>query len=513
MIRTHKDIADGRSRYKKYQKERDRLTSKWTFDRYDNMEVDYFFSTKLKSYDRYNIAGNFRRSYEGRWREFVAEELKTTTPRLSLNTAVHGLMGYMFPRSNVWFKAELNTDDKKIIAEVRTMEELIWENLIKTHFYEAAQQIIMCAMKYGHCSYEIIDDDGPRIYVHDPADVYFEVDAQGNPIEYIIFSWLSDTQIKDKYGYDTKEEMQLVETRVRAKKIHSWLEYPFVAEVFCDDQLIYETGYRYQTLRTFIWEKEEQYITMGVSKTVLPLCRMSNSAYKNVQAASSLAARPPIRVPQSMAVKGGNKNVKLSPEQAYPMPHGDQITPIQATVDINPLILQAQRLDEEIRQAFHVPFFLSIADKEATATHVRQATAERAIMLQPMGSNVEDNLLRPILHAYAQIMTRRKEIPKLPKNTIREITFLGSLSRLGKQAMAMRDIDVSVMPMIEYAKINPQMMNYFNHHVILSAIANAGSIGALALKSAEEIQQIEQQNMLMQQAQQEAEMVKNINGQ
>tara|TARA_R110002124_G_scaffold235380_2_gene400711 strand:- start:3516 stop:5102 length:1587 start_codon:yes stop_codon:yes gene_type:complete len=238
----------------------------------------------------------------------------------------------------------------------------------------------------------------------------------------------------------------------------------------------------------------------GISN--LPDIKMLQEMYKTVLKAAQKIVDPPLQVPDD----GALNPVKTVPGGLnFRRAGSDPITPLQTggNIPIGESLLNDVR--RRIRSGFYIDQLQLQQGPQMTATEVLQRQEEKLRLMGPVLGRLQSELLGPMVERVFSIMLRRGKLPPAPEalaDAEYDIEYVSPLARAQKQTEAN-----SLLRVFEIGsaiiQMQPESAQVFNGEDTIRWLAtDIFGVPNSLIKSAEEMEQIKQQQAEMQQLQQ-----------
>lgn len=182
-----------------------------------------------------------------------------------------------------------------------------------------------------------------------------------------------------------------------------------------------------------------------------------------------------------------------------------------AVGNINPITVDIQEVQGRIKAAFFTDLFLMLSNQaeiaRMTATAVARLQEEKLIMLGPILSRFNNEVLNPFIGRIFSILSRAGVFPPPPQElqgTELNIEYTSMLARSQKEVQANTDME-AITQVCQLAQVDPSVLDRINLDNAIKIIFDKKGVSPSLLRSDEEVQQIQQQRAQQQQqmAQQE----------
>jgi len=386
-------------------------------------------------------------------------------PQHCLRIASAGYQGWMFPRSQLWFRFNFEAEEVAQLPDARRycqqLERATYAELRRGGFYRGGGEWtdIALAMATGAL---YVGDDRTRgvcsyLAMH-PKEVYLAFGSDGRPDTCYRNYPMTGRQIlqewpKAQLPEGTKKKLEdaayekqdvLWAVGPRTDRVYGMLDaqnmpYYSVYLLQADDTLFSVGGFpefpvvvwRPRTVTDEDYGRSQGWDTLSTAKR---LQQVAKSSTKGIQ----LGILPPLHVPEEMM-----DSYDLTPWG--PNPYKSElrkITPIITSVAVEPALKLEADLRQQLRDGWDVPFFMMMmamaGRADRTATEVYETAGERSILMGTTVGGLEDCLIQ-VLDLTLKIAARAGRLPSLPasleklKNANLKADLVGPLSMLQKR--------------------------------------------------------------------------------
>jgi hypothetical protein len=270
---------------------------------------------------------------------------------------------------------------------------------------------------------------------------------------------------------------------------------PIASVVIVSSEIIHESGYtsfpgslaRYQTYG-------QEWYGRGPGTQYIAEIKGLNFISKSMQKMAGLRSTPPVNIPAEMA---GKTNLRPFGRNYYKDPNRI-VMPVEMGGDYPIGLDREEKKQEIVRRAFHVDFFLMLAqrDQTMTATEVIERQAERVTIMGPMIGRFTSEALRMILDRVYDIELAAGRIPPppdivlqtLPEDTEIDVEYLGPLAQaqrnLQQTGGSVRAMEF-VMPV---AQLRPNVLDNFDLDDWVRNVATGTGLPATSIKPKKEVE-------------------------
>ena len=184
----------------------------------------------------------------------------------------------------------------------------------------------------------------------------------------------------------------------------------------------------------------------------------------------------------------------------------------QVQMDINALRQDIAEVQQRINQAFSVDMFLMLSGQQMgkmTATEVAERHEEKLMMLGPVLSRLNNEVLKPLIERTFSILYRAGQLPPAPPELAGGELSIEYTSMLARSQRAIRanSLDQFLQRIGQVAQFDPNVLAKIDSFRIVDEYADYLSVAPSVVVPTEQAQQkIEAQQQAQQQAQQAEQM-------
>lgn len=184
----------------------------------------------------------------------------------------------------------------------------------------------------------------------------------------------------------------------------------------------------------------------------------------------------------------------------------------QVQMDINALRQDIAEVQQRINQAFSVDMFLMLSGQQMgkmTATEVAERHEEKLMMLGPVLSRLNNEVLKPLIERTFSILYRAGQLPPAPPEFAGVELSIEYTSMLARSQRAIRanSLDQFLQRIGQVAQFDPNVLAKIDSFRIVDEYADYLSVAPSVVVPTEQAQQkIEAQQQAQQQAQQAEQM-------
>jgi hypothetical protein len=486
-------------------------------------------------------------------------KLYNTAGISAFDVFINGYHGNLISPSLRWFKLTFRGDDYKNADQIygandylELCEKIMHSEMEKSTFYPMDKLATRDAAVQGTSAEWIIDDVTHGICVYDvipPWDFWIEKSHNGR-VNTLFYQYkLTAQQALERFGEDTiPEEIRRDIESDNADAEHLFLLaiYPrkglfdrkgnsivstgkrFAAVTYCQtsDSTIDESGYDEFPVAVHIWEPDGTSVYgMGLVMRYITELKRLNAMAKDeliaIQKVSNPAMIVPVNMKGNFSTDPGARNYTNSKENRPEIMHSIQ--------DVGWLSNEIKELEEKIRRLFFNDLFnyLMRQDKVLTATQVQAIKSEELSLLASILGTTQYMKINPIVKRTFKIMSRAGRLPKPPKELLRlknpllRIELDGPLAKSIKSFSTQNGLQAGwewIRELKNYGFEAP-LDNLDMDDFVRKAMHSVG-VPQTVIKELQDVaqdrarkEQIIQQQMAMQQAQQASEIQRNLGGQ
>lgn len=481
----------------------------------------------------------------------AASKIINGTASRAVSIAKSGLKGGLVPHSLPWMKLSLYDESLNEWGRAKDWlhecERRMYNVFTKSNFYSAVDTTFIEQLVFGTGPFAVYEDAKTVIRCTPWTVGEYALLTDNTGRVDTAFRWyhMSARSMKEQFGEDnlshsTKnlltnkpDEMVLVynaifprrdyvEGRVKKDEL-PWASVYWEDKASDNDKPLFESGFHQQPVMFPRWEVigEDAYGSNCPGMEMLGDIKMLQKMESDKLTGISREANPPMNVPVGM--KGG---LNLRPNAINYVNPGDQDR-ITRTVDVKPQIqfiaLEIERVENRIKQGFYNDLFLSmINDKNGmTAEEVIRRHEETITILGPFIERQNSEFLSPLVDRVWDIMSRSGMLPPAPRELSGQEIKVEYISLLAQaQKMVGTQPMEKVMALVgNMAQVSPEVLDKINTDTFVDVYAGLAGVNPKIIRTQDEVDIIrkqrvdaQQQQMAMEQAQQAANVAKNLNG-
>ena len=517
------------SRFKKLEQEREPYMHQWrNISRYLRPANGKFLDPKEKNEAKY------------KW-----NDIYDNTPLKASDVLAKGLMSGMTDPSQQWFYLTTGNPDLDESVEVRRwlsdVSQILYMSFASTNLYQALHHGWMEAGLFGVLAILVLEDDevGFRCmpltvgeyciacnYKGVPDTLYREFAMTGRQliqefgqenVPYQIIQAVNAGKLDD--SYTILHAIEPRKDREPGKKDSKNMPYRslYILEGVADPHrpILRESGYRTFPAVVGRWGAISNETYSSESPGMVALGDVKQLQHEQLQKGNAIdyMVKPPIGLPSDakdaeLDFDPGGKsfiNGATGRKPAEPL--------WQVNVNLGELRQDIAETQQRIKAAFNVDMFLMLNNQSAvnqmTATAVAELHEEKLLMLGPVLSRFNNEVLKPLIDRTFDILNEAGAIPPAPEEiqgTELNIEYTSMLSRSQKEIQSRTD-QIAIQEALQIAQVQPDYLDNFNLDKYAQVTADKRGVSPDILRSSKEVQEIREQRAQQQaQAQQQEQM-------
>lgn len=467
------------------------------------------------------------------------------TPLKASDVLAKGLMSGMTDPSQQWFY--LTTGDPSLdeSVEVRRwlsdVSQILYMSFARTNLYQALHHAWMEAGLFGVLAI-IIEEDDELGFTCTPLTVgeyCIACDGKGLPDTlYRRFS-MTTRQLIDEFGFDALpsglrtaatsgklDEQQNVihaieprkdrDPRFKDNKNMPWRSLYILEDASDTEQpILRESGYRTFPAVVGRWGaiSTETYSSEAPGMVALGDVIQLQHEQKQKGNAIDYMVKPPIGV----ATDTKDAEIDTDPGGVSFVNGATGRKPVEqlwaVNINLGELRQDIAEVQQRIKAAFNVDMFLMLNNQSAlnqmTATAVAELHEEKLLMLGPVLSRFNNEVLKPLIDRTFDILNEQGWIPQAPEEIqgqILNVEYTSTLSRSQKEIQSRTD-QIAIQEALQIAQVQPDYLDNFDLDKYAQIVSDKRGVSPEILRSHEEVAQIRQQKaQAQQQAQQQEQM-------
>ena len=479
-------------------------------------------------------------------------EAKTRWNNIYDNTALRasdilakGLMSGMTDPSQQWFFLTTGSPDLDESVQVRRwlsdVSQILYMTYAKTNLYQALHHAWLEAGLFGILAI-IIEEDEEKGFNCIPltaGEYCISCDSKGTPDTiYREFS-LSLRQIVQKFGEDAlpyslyqtykdgqKDKLYTIihaieprekrDTRSKSNKDMPWRSVYLLKDAGDDQKpILRESGYRMFPAVVGRWGaiSTETYSCESPGMVVPGDVKQLQHEQKQKGNAIDYMVNPPIGLPS----EAKDSDIDMDPGGQSFINGATGRKPTEqlwnVAINLNDLRQDTLEVQNRIRAGFNVDMFLMLSNQSAlnqmTATAVAELHEEKLLMLGPVLSRFNNEVLRPLIDRTFDILNEEGLIPPAPEEiqgTDLNVEYTSILSRSQKEVQSRTD-QQAIQEALQIAQYQPDFLDNFDLDKYAQIVSDKRGVSPEILRSSDEVAAIRQQRAQQkQQAQQQQQM-------
>lgn len=277
-------------------------------------------------------------------------------------------------------------------------------------------------------------------------------------------------------------------------------------------KLLMESGYEENPAITWRWRKnsDEIYGRSPAWDAFIDVMTANQEAKTNLIAAHKMV-EPPMIGPEDLRGKIHDGPRGWTWMDQRQLERGALPKPLLAGIQLPFAIEAQQRLDERIKESFHVDFFLMLYQTafnkiQITATQVLEMQGEKAAILGTRIGALETEALNPVIDRIFVIERRAGRIPDPPDVLMQyggrsiEVDYLGPLAQAQKRLFKAQGIAAGIEALTPLTQIHPECLDVVDWDETAKELLRARGFPSKTMKSDEEVERIREQRRQKQQA-------------
>ncbi len=464
------------------------------------------------------------------------------TPTSALNLWAQGTQGYLLSPSFKWAQIRPVYEDLiKRNRDVRLWSQrsdaIIFSLLGRSNFYKEMHEYLLDGGSFGTATMYIYEDIASRrlwFSVRHPREIYIAENDDGiidtifrlfeMSYRNMITSFGGDDLHKDirkraegSEKYETSLVLHVVKPNEKfdpdkadaaGKKFSSW----YVD--YANDVVIRKGGFHENPYGVWRMAKNsDEYYGRGPGWDALADCKSLHQYSKTNTTAAEMFANPALDIPDErrglvMYRPGGRSYYEETDRQVRLLP---------TTPGYHIAMDREDQKRTAIERAYMVPFFLMMAnaEKEMTATEIRNRLEEKAIVLGPMITGLNHDLLDPLFDRIFGIAYRAGWLPPAPPILLQaggelEIDYMGPLSQAQRRHFQSEPYRASLVDLAGVAQFSPTVTDNFNWDFVAKEVARANGWAEEGIHSDRVVAEVRQLRQQMQQQQQQQEQLETL---
>lgn len=470
-------------------------------------------------------------------------EIFDNTATGASNLLASGLMSGLTDPSQQWFYLTTGSpklDESPAVKQwLSDVSQIIYMGLSRTNAYQSLHHFWLEVSLYGTAAMMIQEDDEKGFYCYPLTIGEYAIACNSKGLPDTLYRELLMTvsQLVEQYGYDKvpRNIKELYDNRHYDKEFavihaieprfdrditkHDNTNMPFMAVHLlrnsdtAESSILRESGYNEFPAVVGRWGAVSTDVYSCESPGMTALGDVRQLTHEQIQKGNAidLIVDPPRLLPTS--AKDAELDFAPGGLSFVDMPtNGSQSNNATTAVgNINPITVDIQEVQQRIKSAFFTDLFLMLSNQaevaRMTATAVAKLQEEKLIMLGPILSRFNNEVLNPFIGRIFSIFSRNGIFPPAPQElqgTELNIEYTSMLARSQKEVQANTDME-AITQVCQLAQVDPSVLDRINLDNAIKIIFDKKGVSPSLLRSDEEVQQIQQQRAQQQQqmAQQE----------
>lgn len=474
-------------------------------------------------------------------------QIYDNTAIIASDILASGLMSGLTDQQSQWFYLTTGSPDldesyavKQWLADV---QQVIYMQLAKTNAYQAFHQGWLELGCYGVWACAILEDEkhGFHCYPLTVGQYAIACDFRGMPNTLYREFTMTASQIIEAYGeskapravrdeynagrYD-KEFTVLHAIEPRFERDISKTDnknMPFRSLVLiinegfgesADGQILDESGFLEFPAVVGRWGAQTDEVYSSECPGMVVLGDVKQLKHEQLQKGNAidLQVNPPLILPSSAK----ETEVDLGPGgiNFADVAGANAQAHKASTAELNLSYLREDIAETQarIKAGFHVDMFLMFTGEgraNMTATEVAERKAEKILMLGPVLSRFNNEILKPFIERVFAILNRRGLIPPPPEELQGKelnVEYSSILARSIRELQANTNLR-AITTAMQFAQIDPTVMDNLNTDKAVQVLFDQLGASPELLRPSEEVEQIRQQRAQAQQQQAQAEQM------
>jgi hypothetical protein len=472
------------------------------------------------------------------------------TATMCLRTLGAGLLSGMSSPTRKWFFLRAEDDDLNEQDDVKAWfeacEEVIARTMIKTNCYQTLFTAYREEGLYGTTAFLVLEDekDDARCYPYPIGSYYLSGDSSLRVDFCMRILNMTARQMVDRFGYDnvssaiknyfdnnsggSKEQWWPIvhvvhkntyfERRTKSSEL-PWLSVYYELNTYNSQQgLLQKSGFEEFPVIAGRWDVTgEDFYGNSPGMDCLGDTMALQLQQKRKQQAIDKQVNPPMVA--SSALMGSK--LSILPGDVTFADTRDGSPGFKPAFQINYDLQWAQQdikeTQQRIRSALYTDLFLMISGsdrREVTAEEIRARQEEKMQVLGPVLERNNDEVLRPLVLRFFNILYRRGKLPPMPEVLSKKpfkVEFASILSQVQKLS-EIGNINQLMAFIGNQAAINPSALDIIDSDAMNEKYADLLSVPQTMIRSPEDRAAIREQRAKQQQQAAMAEQAKNLSG-
>lgn len=474
-------------------------------------------------------------------------QIYDNTAIIASDILASGLMSGLTDQQSQWFYLTTGSPDldesyavKQWLADV---QQVIYMQLAKTNAYQAFHQGWLELGCYGVWACAILEDEkhGFHCYPLTVGQYAIACDFRGMPNTLYREFTMTASQIIEAYGeskaprsvrdeynagrYDKEfTVLHAIEPRFErdiSKTDNKNMPYRSLVLIInegfgesADGQILDESGFLEFPAVVGRWGAQTDEVYSSECPGMVVLGDVKQLKHEQLQKGNAidLQVNPPLILPSSAK----ETEVDLGPGgiNFADVAGANAQAHKASTAELNLSYLREDIAETQarIKAGFHVDMFLMFTGEgraNMTATEVAERKAEKILMLGPVLSRFNNEILKPFIERVFAILNRRGLIPPPPEELQGKelnVEYSSILARSIRELQANTNLR-AITTAMQFAQIDPTVMDNLNTDKAVQVLFDQLGASPELLRPSEEVEQIRQQRAQAQQQQAQAEQM------
>ena len=436
-----------------------------------------------------------------------------------------GMQGYLVSSSYKWFSLRMEDPRIEDVPAIRTwlqeVEHILYGTLNRSNFYRQIHEYFMDAGSFGTATiYSEFDPMQGRINfsTRHPKEVFIQEDQFGAVKTVLRNFMMKAHQMVEAFDNVHPDIVAMVEKDPEADQeiVHyvgrreDWdpskadsaskeFESKYVDVTHKKD--LSESGYDISpyAIWRFYKNSDESYGRSPAWNALADIMDINEFSETNILAAQQ-SVQPAWAIPQELRGRvrlvPGGFNYYEADSKRIPMP-------IQTGSKYQIGVDREDRKREAINKHFMVDFFLLIAraEKEMTATEIREKQEEKAVVLGPTINGLENECLDPVIDRVFYLAMEQGWLPPPPPVLMEyagsriKIDYMGPLAQAQRRFFKNQPYRNTLTEVVALLQISPQVADNFNWDEMARDIAEANDLPQVAFVPREMVAKLRQRRL------------------
>jgi len=471
-------------------------------------------------------------------KDLIGDNVYDGSPRVAAQIVTAGLFGYSCNPADEWASIALDGPLRRPAAVrdyITDVNRTLMSTFEKYDVYKHLIPAFSSIVPIGTATLTVEEDlrnNGIRYRFWHPGDyvigtdAYNEVNQFGTEKEYLNHQLL-DLYSPEELGSEAFERIKanpwdkttiyyMIMPNNMYKPGHPFanrFKYSGYHLMTMDNRIIRRDGFNEFPAAVWRWTVQGRLTYgLGMAAKALPDIYVLNQSARTRLEAEQKMADPPMNIPAEMMddyhLGAGGRNFYRSPDRP--------ITGTGTSYDYPAAIDSVNRYTDIVNKHFLTDFFVTLAGSTTrrTTQEVAEIQQEKASMLGPIISFMNKDFLDKIISETLRILSKQGKLPDPPQEILDQeyhIQLLGPLALAQKQTQIERRIIQPVQMSLQYAQMDPSVLDNFNFDTLTRLLGESYNIPYGILREETEVAMIRKERVQAQQlaAKQEQENQEN----